>query len=61
MCLPSLVLSRLHGWNANDPDISLGQWLGSTPRQIVADTLSLDDETLDKLKSEKQYVVAGQS
>lgn len=39
-------------------DISLGQWLGSTPRQIVADTLNLDDETLDKLKSEKQYIVS---
>lgn len=39
-------------------DISLGQWLGSTPRQIVADTLNLDDEALDTLKSEKQYIVS---
>lgn len=40
-------------------DISLGQWIGSTPRQIVADTLNLSEDTLDKLKSEKQYVVSG--
>ena len=40
-------------------DISLGQWIGSTPRQIVADTLNLNEDTLDKLKSEKQYVVSG--
>ncbi|KAL3472544.1 RmlC-like cupin domain-containing protein [Aspergillus californicus] len=40
-------------------DISLGQWLGSTDKQIVQDTLSLPDSALDQLKSEKQYVVAG--
>ncbi|KAE8155228.1 RmlC-like cupin domain-containing protein [Aspergillus avenaceus] len=40
-------------------DVALGQWIGSTPRQIVKDTLALADETLDKLKTEKQYVVAG--
>ena len=40
-------------------DISLGQWIGSTPRQIVADTLNLSEDTLNKLKSEKQYVVSG--
>ncbi|KAL4914679.1 RmlC-like cupin domain-containing protein [Aspergillus aurantiobrunneus] len=42
-------------------DIALGQWLGSTPRQIVGDTLNLDDSALDHLKSEKQYVVAAPS
>ncbi|EAW14256.1 putative oxalate decarboxylase [Aspergillus clavatus NRRL 1] len=40
-------------------DIALGQWLASTSRQIVADTLKLSDEALDKLKTEKQFVVAG--
>ncbi|KAL2827950.1 RmlC-like cupin domain-containing protein [Aspergillus cavernicola] len=40
-------------------DISLGQWLGSTSKQIVGDTLNLPDSALDQLKSEKQYVVAG--
>lgn len=42
-----------------DTDIALGQWIASTPRQIVADTLKLSNETLSKLKTEKQYVVAG--
>ncbi|PKX99282.1 putative oxalate decarboxylase [Aspergillus novofumigatus IBT 16806] len=36
-----------------------GQWVASTPRQIVADTLKLSNETLSKLKTDKQYVVAG--
>ncbi|CAG8945909.1 unnamed protein product [Penicillium salamii] len=40
-------------------DMALGQWIGSTPKQIIADTLNLSDETLSKLSSEKQYVVAG--
>ncbi|KAM0101350.1 hypothetical protein ACP6JE_004068 [Aspergillus fumigatus] len=40
-------------------DIALGQWIASTPRQIVADTLKLSNETLSKLKTDKQYVVAG--
>ncbi|KAL2865002.1 putative oxalate decarboxylase [Aspergillus lucknowensis] len=40
-------------------DISLGQWLGSTSKQIVGDTLKLPESALDHLKSEKQYVVAG--
>ncbi|CAI7661610.1 unnamed protein product [Penicillium bialowiezense] len=42
-------------------DVALGQWIGSTPKQIIADTLNLDDDALSKLKSEKQYVVAGTS
>ncbi|KAL4882186.1 RmlC-like cupin domain-containing protein [Aspergillus karnatakaensis] len=42
-------------------DIALGQWLGSTDKQIVGDTLNLPDSALGKLKSEKQYVVAAPS
>lgn len=42
-----------------DLDISLGQWIGSTPKQIVADTLKLPESALSKLKTEKQFVVAG--
>ncbi|EPS31434.1 hypothetical protein PDE_06389 [Penicillium oxalicum 114-2] len=41
-------------------DMALGQWIASTPRQIVKDTLHLSDNTLDQLKTEKQYVVAGE-
>lgn len=40
-------------------DISLGQWIGSTPKQIVADTLKLPESALSKLKTEKQFVVPG--
>ncbi|KAJ5355175.1 uncharacterized protein N7496_012387 [Penicillium cataractarum] len=40
-------------------DMALGQWIASTPKQIVKDTLNLSDSTLSQLKTEKQYVVAG--
>ncbi|KAJ5555952.1 hypothetical protein N7513_003594 [Penicillium frequentans] len=40
-------------------DMALGQWIASTPKQIVKDTLNLSNSTLSKLKAEKQYVVAG--
>jgi hypothetical protein len=40
-------------------DMALGQWIASTPRQIVKDTLNLSDKTLASLKTDKQYVVAG--
>ncbi|KAJ5729587.1 uncharacterized protein N7483_004095 [Penicillium malachiteum] len=40
-------------------DMALGQWLASTPRQIVKDTLNLSKETLASLNTTKQYVVAG--
>ncbi|KAA8648403.1 hypothetical protein EYZ11_000382 [Aspergillus tanneri] len=40
-------------------DIALGQWIGSTPKQIVADTLNLPESALKMLKTEKQFVVAG--
>ncbi|KAL3435412.1 RmlC-like cupin domain-containing protein [Aspergillus tetrazonus] len=38
-----------------------GQWLGSTDKQIVGDTLRLPESALNQLKSEKQYVVAAPS
>ncbi|KAJ9223914.1 hypothetical protein DTO027B5_493 [Paecilomyces variotii] len=40
-------------------DISLGQWIGNVPKQIVSDTLRLSNESLNSLKKEKQYVVSG--
>ncbi|RAL59528.1 hypothetical protein DID88_006522 [Monilinia fructigena] len=38
-------------------DISVGQWVGLTPKQIVADTLNLSDETVSAFKKEKQFIV----
>ena len=40
-------------------DISVGQWLGLTPRQAVKDTLGLPDEFLDTLPVTKRYIVPG--
>ncbi|KAL8786594.1 MAG: hypothetical protein Q9195_008151 [Heterodermia aff. obscurata] len=40
-------------------DISVGQWLGLTPRQIVKDTLNLPDEVLDNLPKYKPYLISG--
>ncbi|KAK6595590.1 Oxalate decarboxylase OxdD [Botrytis cinerea] len=40
-------------------DISVGQWVGLTPKQIVADTLNLSNETVSAFKKEKQYIVTG--
>ncbi|KAF5855581.1 hypothetical protein ETB97_008970 [Aspergillus alliaceus] len=40
-------------------DISIGQWLKLTPRQIIKDTLHLPDSLLDNLSANKQYVVQG--
>lgn len=40
-------------------DISVGQWVGLTPPQIVADTLNLTNETVAAFKKEKQYIVQG--
>ncbi|OJJ97618.1 hypothetical protein ASPACDRAFT_62606 [Aspergillus aculeatus ATCC 16872] len=37
-------------------DVSLGQWIGSTPKQIVADTLRLPQSALDRLKTEKMLL-----
>lgn len=39
--------------------MALGQWIASTPKQIVKDTLKLSKKTLIKLKTEKQFVVVG--
>lgn len=38
-------------------DISLGQWVGLTPHQIVQDTLNISDATVSAFKKEKQYIV----
>ncbi|RDW59490.1 putative oxalate decarboxylase oxdC [Coleophoma cylindrospora] len=40
-------------------DISVGQWVGLTPAQIVQDTLNLSNETVAAFKKEKQYIVQG--
>jgi len=40
-------------------DISVGQWLGLTPAQIVMDTLNLTNSTVSQFKKEKQYIVPG--
>jgi oxalate decarboxylase/phosphoglucose isomerase-like protein (cupin superfamily) len=40
-------------------DISVGQWLKLTPKQIIKDTLHLPDSLLDNLSSNKQYIVQG--
>lgn len=54
------IFCRWVDWLTSDfSDMALGQWIASTPRQIVADTLKLSDSTLDQLKSDKQLVVAG--
>lgn len=41
--------------------MALGQWLASTPKRIVADTLKLNDSTIDQMKSDKQIVVAAKA
>ncbi|KAJ5760460.1 hypothetical protein N7520_007616 [Penicillium odoratum] len=40
-------------------DISVGQWLKLTPKQIIKDTLHVPDSLLDNLSPNKQYVVQG--
>ncbi|KAF2838897.1 Bicupin, oxalate decarboxylase/oxidase [Patellaria atrata CBS 101060] len=40
-------------------DISLGQWLGLTPPQVVIDTLNLSPETVSKFPKEKPFIVQG--
>ncbi|GAD99468.1 hypothetical protein SS1G_10796 [Paecilomyces variotii No. 5] len=40
-------------------DISVGQWLKLTPKQIVQDHLHLPDSLLDNLSPNKQYIVQG--
>ncbi len=40
-------------------DISVGQWLGLTPPQVVADTLHLPDSLISRLSKVKQYIIPG--
>ena len=40
-------------------DISVGQWLGLTPPQVVADTLHLPQSLISRLSKVKQYIVPG--
>ena len=40
-------------------DISVAQWLGLTPPQVVKDTLSLPDEVVANLPKYKNYIVPG--
>ena len=40
-------------------DISVGQWLGLTPQQVVKDTLRLPQSLLDRLPKTKRYLVPG--
>ncbi|KAJ8606245.1 hypothetical protein MRB53_041117 [Persea americana] len=40
-------------------DISVAQWLGLTPRQVVKDHLGFSDDTLDRLPKIKPYILPG--
>ena len=40
-------------------DISVGQWLGLTPPQVVADTLHLPESLISRLSKVKQYIIPG--
>ena len=40
-------------------DISVAQWLGLTPPQVVKDTLHLPDAVIASLPKYKQYLVPG--
>ncbi len=40
-------------------DISVAQWLGLTPPQVVKDHLQLPDEVVNNLPKYKQYIVPG--
>lgn len=40
-------------------DISVGQWLGLTPAQVVMETLNVDQSFIDKLPKTKQYILPG--
>lgn len=45
--------------NGFETDISVGQWVGLVPPQIVMDTLNLTADTVSQFKKEKQYIVQG--
>jgi hypothetical protein len=40
-------------------DISVNQWLGLTPKQVLKDHLHLDDDVLDSFPKTKPIVVQG--
>jgi hypothetical protein len=40
-------------------DISVAQWLGLTPRQVVKDHLGFSEDTLDRLPHIKPYILPG--
>jgi oxalate decarboxylase/phosphoglucose isomerase-like protein (cupin superfamily) len=40
-------------------EISVAQWLGLTPKQIVKDHLGLSEDTLDRLPQVKPYILPG--
>jgi oxalate decarboxylase family bicupin protein len=40
-------------------DISVAQWLGLTPRQVIKDTLDLPDSVIDALPKYEQFIVQG--
>lgn len=40
-------------------DISVNQWLGLTPKQIVKDHLNLDDDLIDSFPKTKPLIVQG--
>lgn len=40
-------------------DISVAQWLGLTPKQIVKDHLGLSEDTLERLPQVKPYILPG--
>ena len=40
-------------------DISVAQWLGLTPKQIVKDHLGFSEDTLDRLPHIKPYILPG--
>lgn len=40
-------------------DISVAQWLGLTPKQVVKDHLGFSEETLDRLPQVKPFILPG--
>ena len=42
-----------------ESDISVAQWLGLTPPQVVKDTLHLPDAVISNLPKYKNYMVPG--
>jgi oxalate decarboxylase/phosphoglucose isomerase-like protein (cupin superfamily) len=40
-------------------DISVAQWLGLTPKQVVKDHLGFSEKTLDRLPHIKPYILPG--